>query len=29
MTVKELDENKDIFIEDSYYGELAITTIKK
>lgn len=28
MTVKELDENKDIFIEDSYYGELAVTTIK-
>lgn len=28
MTVKEFDENKDIFIEDSYYGELAVTTIK-
>jgi hypothetical protein len=35
MTVKELidklkefDENKDIFIEDSYYGYLAVTTIK-
>ena len=35
MTVKELidklkefDKNKDIFIEDSYYGELAVTTIK-
>lgn len=35
MTVKELidklkefDENKDIFIEDSYYEELAVTTIK-
>lgn len=35
MTVKELtdklkefDENKDIFIEDSYYGESAVTTIK-
>jgi hypothetical protein len=35
MTVKELidklkefDENKDIFIEDSYYGKLAVTTIK-
>lgn len=34
MTVKELidklkefDENKDIFIEDSYYGELAVTTV--
>lgn len=35
MTVKELidklkefDENKDIFIEDSCYGELAVATIK-
>lgn len=26
--LKEFDENKDIFIEDSYYGELAVTTIK-